>query len=397
MTRLWFTLGVLVLYRLGKHVPLPGLDPSFLQRTIANATMPPVSLCILGVSPYITASFWLLILDAIWRGLTRRGRPTAGGERLLDQFTRFAALLLAAIQGYALANGFEAAGFAGALAADSPVLFKAMTIAVLVAATGILIWLADQITRRGLGNGVGLILFSDLVSQLPRPFGSLLEEVRVGMLSPQFLILFVALVVVVVAGMVFVESARRLVGVHYAPRQVGTATFPGASSYLRLKLNSFGVIPAVFASALILVPASIASFSAANANGWIGEITSYIGLGHPAYLVLYGLLIVALAFFYRMIILNPRQMVDALRSYGGVLSGSEPGISMVDDLKSLLRRLTLVGALYVAAVCVLPEILSAQGGLPFYFGGSSLLVVVCVSLDLVREVRLRLRQPAAFT
>jgi preprotein translocase subunit SecY len=391
MSRLWFTMGALVIYRLGKHVPLPGLDPSFLQRTVASASITPVSLCVLGVYPYITTSFWLLVLNAIWRGLRRRGRPTAAGERLLDQVARFAALFLAAMQGYALAVGFETAGFTSALVADSGVLFETMTTAAIVVTTGVVIWLAEQITRRGLANGVGLILFSDLVARLPSSFGSLPEELRVGLLSPQFLILFLGLVVVVVAGVVFIESARRLVTVQYAPRLVGTTAFPGASSYLRLKLNNFGIIPAVFASGLMLLPATLSGFDNGG-MGRLGAFTRLIGRGHPAYLALYAVLIIALAFGYRTIILNPREMAEALQRHGGVISDREPGAPTAEYLGYLLRRLTAIGAVYVAALCLLPEILITRF---FYFGASSLLLVVCISLDLVTAMRAHSARPDA--
>ena len=383
MSRLWFTLGALVIYRLGRHIPLPGIDPQALQQTSGGA-FGPISIFAFSISPYLTASFWFLVLDAAWRSL--RGRKPRGraGRKTLDWFSRGAAVALAGMGGYATAAGFVTSRSSAVL--DPDPLFVITTTATIIAATVFLIWLTDQITLRGLGNGVAMILFSDMVARLPQAFAALLEAGRTGAVATSFMVPFLVLAAGVVAGVVFMESAQRLVLVQYRPRVVGNMMFEGEGSYLRLKFNTFGIIPPILATQLLL----IAPYGAEVSSGWLGRIAPYLGHGQPGYIALYVLLIVALAFGYGAIVFNPKEMAETLRRYTGVIAGQEPGQPTADHLRRLLVRLTTVGALYVAAICVLPEILVSQYEVPFYFGGARLLVLVCISLDLVGQIRAHL-------
>jgi preprotein translocase subunit SecY len=392
-SRLWFTLGALVIYHLGRHLPLPGVEALLADSAVVNERrIAPFSIFAVGIWPYVTASFWLLLLNAAWRWLRRRKDLLPSRQKGLDRAARFAALLMAASQGYAIALTLEhLKPFGIASGADPGPRFELTAALTVAAGAGISIWLADQITRKGLGNGVGLILLSDFAGLLPRSFSTLLEQARMGVISTTVLVLLIALVVLIVAGVVFMESARRLVSVHYAPRRVGAVAFPGAHATLRLKLNNFGIQPLFFASSLLLYTVTLSAFDGGR-TGWLAELGSS---RRPASLALYALFIVALAAGYRMVILNPREMANALRVYGGTISDRELGAPTAEYLGHLLRRLTAIGAVYVATLCLLPEILISRFGVYFDFTASSLLLVVCISLDLVTALRARSRPDAS--
>jgi preprotein translocase subunit SecY len=369
VSRLWLTLGPLVIYRLGTYVPLPGVDLGVLQSVFYRSGGPPVALDIfsggafarlsifqLGVFPYITA--WM--------------------------------------EGYGIALGFEGASRADAPLVPHPAfVFEITTTATIMGATGALLWLADRITLRGLGNGVALLFFSDMVARLPSTLAALVERGRAGTVSISFLVPFLALAVVVVAGVVFMESAQRRILVQYGPRIVGNMMFEGEGSYLRLKLNTFGIIPPIFASSLLLWPTSLATYSAGPSGDWVRDVIGFFSHGRPGYLALYVALIVPLAFWYSAVVFNPKEMAESLRGYAGVIAGQEPGLPIAHHLRRVLARLTAVGAIYVAGICVLPEILVFYYQVPFYFGGTSLLVLVCISLDLVGQIRAHLLPSAA--
>lgn len=394
--RIGVTLGALVIYRLGAYLPLPGVDLQLLQEIFgrnaggmrgavdmfSGGAFGRMSIFALNVMPYITASIWLLLLTAVSRTLRKRYANGSG----LDRYARIGAVVLAALNAYGIAIGLEAGGTSSrSLVSDPGVLFELSTVATLTGGTVFVMWLADEITRRGIGNGVALILVSGIVGRLPGALADLLDLGRLGVLSTPSLLLTIVLAVGTVALIVFMEGARRRILVQYRPRLVGSTMFEGEGAYLGLKLNNFGIIPVIFASSLLLVPATLAGYGT-DQNGWLDEIGRLLRHGAPAYLAYYAGLIALLAFLYTALILSPRTMADRLQSYGGVVPGLEPGKATANYLDHVLTRLTLVGAVYVAAICLLPEVLVSQYSLPFYFGGSSLLIVVCVAMDMVAQI-----------
>jgi preprotein translocase subunit SecY len=298
-------------------------------------------------------------------------------------------VLLAAVQAYGISVGLEGmrAGTQSAVI-DPGLFFRLVTVVTLVGGTVFLMWLGEQITARGVGNGISLIIFAGIVANLPHALAATLDLGRTGALSPVFILLFLAMSIGVVAFIVFMERAQRRILVQYPKRQVGNRMFGGEASHLPLKLNTSGVIPPIFASSLLLLPATISSFeqSGGQSFGWLGTITAYLGHGQPAYMALYVGLIVFFCFFYTAIVFNPQETADNLRKYGGFIPGIRPGKNTADYLDYVLTRLTVVGAAYLAAVCILPEILISQYSVPFYFGGTSLLIVVSVTMDTVAQI-----------
>jgi preprotein translocase subunit SecY len=393
--RVTVTLGALVIYRLGAHIPLPGVDLQVLQAIFernadrgvdifTGGAAGRLSLLALGITPYISASITLLLLSAAWQKLLRRSVDAYG----LDRYARMGAVVLAVPQALAIAVGIETAGGVS----DPGPLFELSTVASLTAGTVLTMWLADEITRRGIGNGVGLIFFSHLVGRLPSSLTDLLERGRTGASSPKAITLFFVLAIVVVAAIVFMECAERRIHVQYRPRLVGSMMFEGEGAYLTLKPNGFGIIPVLFASSLLLLPATVVG-SSANQTGILIDIATYMRHGSPAFMAYYAALIPFFAFLYIALLISPRALAAALMGYGGTMDGQAPGEATARYLAYVRNRLTVVGAVYVAGICLLPEILLSFYNVPFYFGGSSLLVVVCVALDLVRQVRAHLGLP----
>jgi len=394
--RIGVTFGALAIYWLGTHLPLPGLDLQVLNEAFggnaggrrgaldvfSGAAFGRLSIFALGIGPYITASFYVLLLTAV----SRRLRKRQVDRNDLDWFARIGAAILAAIGGYAVAVGLESAGGVRSLVAEPGAAFRLVTMATLVTGAVFLMWLAEQITQRGIGNGVALILFTDIVARLPREFARLIEMGRTGALPSRLVVPSLALAAVAVAVIVFMEGAQRRVLVQYRARLIGTMMFEGEGAYLGFNLNNFGIIPAIFASSFLLVPAGLVAHSA-DQTGWREQIMVYLGHGTPAYLACYAGLIVVLAFLYTALLFNPTAMAERLRSYGGTISGHEPGRATADYFDQVLTRLTLVGAVYVAGICLLPEVLISQYNVPFYFGGTSLLILVSVALDLLRQIR----------
>jgi preprotein translocase subunit SecY len=295
-------------------------------------------------------------------------------------------VFLAAIQAYGIAVGLEGAGGGGRSAVIDPGLFfRLTTVITLTGGTVFLMWLGEQITARGVGNGISLIIFSGIVARMPTALLSLLELGRTGAMSSIAIILFLVLAVGVITFIVFMERAQRRILVQYPKRQVGNKMFGGEASHLPLKLNTSGVIPPIFASSLLLLPATFASFNA-DQTGWLADITAYVGHGRPLYIVLYVALIMFFCFFYTAIVFNPTETADNLRKYGGFIPGYRPGKTTADYLDYVLTRITVFGAIYLSAVCILPEILISQYSVPFYFGGTSLLIVVSVTMDTVAQI-----------
>ena len=401
-SRIWFTLGALMIYRLGTYIPIPGIDPSILHDIFARnaggvlgmfdmfsgGALGRMTIFALGIMPYISASIIIQLLTAVSPTLEALKKEGESGRKKLNQYTRYGTVLLAAVQGYGIAVGIEGMRSGAETAVLNPGFgFLVVTAITLVGGTVFLMWLGEQITARGVGNGISLIIFSGIVANLPHALASTLELGRTGALSTFFIIALLVVSVVVVGFIVFMERAQRRILVQYPKRQVGNKMFGGDASHLPLKINTSGVIPPIFASSLLLLPATIANFqSNGQSFGWIGNITAYLAHGRPLYMALYVALIVFFCFFYTAIVFNPSETADNLRKYGGFVPGIRPGKNTADYLDYILTRLTVVGALYLAAVCILPEILISEYSVPFYFGGTSLLIVVSVTMDTVAQI-----------
>ncbi len=400
--RIWFTLGALVIYRLGTYIPIPGIDPAILHDIFARnaggilgmfdmfsgGALGRMTIFALNIMPYISASIIIQLLTAVSPTLEALKKEGESGRKKLNQYTRFGTVLLAALQAYGISVGLEGMR-AGAETAvlDPGLFFRLVTVVTLVGGTVFLMWLGEQITARGVGNGISLIIFAGIVANLPHALASTLELGRTGAISSFFIIVFLVMSVLVVGFIVFMERAQRRILVQYPKRQSGNKMFGGEASHLPLKINTPGVIPPIFASSLLLLPATVANFEANGQNyGWIGEITAYLAHGRPLYMVLYIALIVFFCFFYTAIVFNPTETADNLRKYGGFIPGIRPGKNTADYLDYVVTRLTVVGAAYLSAVCILPEILISEYSVPFYFGGTSLLIVVSVTMDTVAQI-----------
>jgi len=400
--RIWFTLGALVIYRLGTYIPLPGIDPAILQEVFtrnaggilgmfdmfSGGALSRMTIFALNIMPYISASIIVQLLTAVLPSLDQLKKEGEAGRKKMNQYTRYGTVALAAVQAYGIAVGLEGVrGETGSAVIDPGLFFRLTTVITLTGGTLFLMWLGEQITARGVGNGISLIIFSGIVARVPSALAQLLELSRTGSLSPFFVILFIVGAVAVIGFIVFMERAQRRLLVQYPKRQVGNKVFGGDSSHLPLKLNTSGVIPPIFASSLLLLPATLAGFGNTESSNWWSWFTIYLGRGQPLYLAIYVALIVFFCFFYTAIVFNPAETADNLRKYGGFLPGIRPGKSTADYLDYVLTRLTVIGAIYLAAVCVLPEVLVSRYSLPFYFGGTSILIVVSVTMDTVAQIQ----------
>lgn len=400
--RIWFTLGALIIYRLGTYIPIPGVDPHMLQQVFAQhsggilgmfdvfsgGALGRMTIFALNIMPYISASIVMQLLTAVSPQLEAMKKEGEAGRKKINQYTRYGTVFLAAFQAYGIAVGLE--GMQGP-AGDSAVyisgwFFRLTTVVTLTGGTIFLMWLGEQITQRGVGNGISLIIFAGIVANLPLALATIFELSRTGQMSVLFLIALLVMSVAVIAAIVFIERSQRRVTVQYPKRQVGNRMFGGEASHLPMKLNPSGVIPPIFASSLLLMPLTVASFSASGGPEWLTWITASLGRGQPLYLVVYMALIVFFAFFYTGIVFNPYDMADNLKKNGGFVPGIRPGKNTGDYLNYLLMRLTAVGALYLCVVCLLPEILISKFAVPFYFGGTSLLIVVSVTMDTVGQI-----------
>ncbi len=400
--RIWFTLGALIVYRLGTYIPLPGIDPAILEDIFrqqaggilgmfdmfAGGAFGRMTIFALNIMPYISAMIIMQLLTAVspyFEQLKKEGEP---GRKKINQYTRYGTVVLAALQAYGIAVGLEGmTGSQGSAVMDPGVFFRATTVITLVGGTIFLMWLGEQVTARGVGNGISLIIFAGIVANLPAALAGTLELGRTGALSAIFIVALLLLAVAVITFIVFVERAQRRVIVQYPKRQVGNRMFGGEASHIPLKINTAGVIPPIFASSLLLLPITVAGFSSQQGPDWLGDITALMGRGQPAYLFIYASLIVFFAFFYTSVVFNPVDTADNLKKYGGFVPGIRPGKNTADHLDYILTRLTVVGAIYLTAVSILPEILISQYAVPFYFGGTSLLIVVTVTMDTVAQVQ----------
>ena len=403
--RLWFTVAALVVFRIGAYIPVPGVDPAALAEifkqnaggiaglldVFSGGSIGRMSVLALSIMPYISASIIMQILTTVVPSLEALKKEGEAGRKKINQYTRYGTVVLATFQAYGIAVGLESqVAAAGPVVIDPGVFFRFVTIVTLVGVTLFLMWLGEQITARGVGNGVSLIIFAGIVAALPDALVQTLELGRTGALSALFIIALIIGIVLVVAVVVFVETAQRRIVVQYPKRQVGNRMYGGEASHLPLKINTAGVIPPIFASSLLLFPATIASFQGTGEPGWIQWFSTHLGHGQPAYLIAYIGLIVFFCFFYTTVVFNPVDTADNLKKNGGFIPGIRPGKNTAEYLEYILNRLTVIGAVYLSAVCILPELLIARGGVPFYFGGTSLLIVVSVTLDTVTQVQAHL-------
>ena len=401
--RLWFTLAALIVYRVGTYIPIPGIDPAALadifeqQRggilgmfdVFSGGALGRMTIFALNIMPYISASIIIQLLTTVSPHLEQLKKEGEQGRKKINQYTRYGTVILTALQAWGIAAGLEGmtatAGQSVVLSAG--LFFKASTVITLVGGTIFLMWLGEQITARGVGNGISLIIFAGIIAQLPSAIASTLELGRTGALNTLFILVLIVLVILTITFIVFIERAQRRIVVQYPKRQVGQRMFGGESTHLPLKLNTAGVIPPIFASSLLLLPMTVASFSTQGGPDWITTVTSLLGRGQPLYMALYIGGIMFFCFFYTAIVFNPADTADNLKKYGGFIPGTRPGKRTAEYLDYVLTRLTVVGAGYLALVCLLPEILMSQYAVPFYFGGTSLLIVVSVTMDTVSQIQ----------
>ena len=401
--RLWFTLAALIVYRVGTYIPIPGIDPAALadifeqQRggilgmfdVFSGGALGRMTIFALNIMPYISASIIIQLLTTVSPHLEQLKKEGEQGRKKINQYTRYGTVVLTALQAWGIAAGLEGmtatAGQSVVLSAG--LFFKASTVITLVGGTIFLMWLGEQITARGVGNGISLIIFAGIIAELPSAIASTLELGRTGALNTLFILFLIVLVTFTITFIVFIERAQRRIVVQYPKRQVGQRMFGGESTHLPLKLNTAGVIPPIFASSLLLLPMTVASFSTQGGPEWITTVTSLLGRGQPLYMALYIGGIMFFCFFYTAIVFNPADTADNLKKYGGFIPGIRPGKRTAEYLDYVLTRLTVVGAGYLALVCLLPEILMSQYAVPFYFGGTSLLIVVSVTMDTVSQIQ----------
>ncbi|MGX9392477.1 preprotein translocase subunit SecY [Nitrobacteraceae bacterium UC4446_H13] len=396
--RIWFTLGALLVYRLGTYIPLPGIDPgvwSQIFRTQAGGILgmfnmfsgggiDRMAIFALNIMPYISASIILQLLTSVMPSLEALKKEGEAGRKVINQYTRYLTVVLAVLQAYGIAVGLQGAGN---VVSQPGMFFLISTALTLTGGTMFLMWLGEQITARGIGNGISLIIMAGIVAELPSALASTLELGRQGALSTAVILAILVMVVAVIAIIVFVERAQRRLLIQYPKRQVGNKMFEGQSSHLPLKLNTSGVIPPIFASSLLLLPTTVANFNAGSGPEWLQWLNTNLGHGRPLYLVLYLGLILFFTFFYTAVVFNPTETADNLKKHGGFIPGIRPGERTAEYIDYVLSRITVVGAIYLALICLVPEILISYASVPFYFGGTSLLIVVSVTMDTVAQVQ----------
>ncbi len=398
-SRLFFVLGALVVYRLGAHIPVPGIDPDVLAKMFEQQTggilgmlnmfsggaLSRFTVFALGIMPYISASIIMQLMTVVSPQMESLKKEGEAGRRKITQYTRYGTVVLATFQALGIAIALE--GQPG-LVLEPGLMFRLITVITLVTGTMFLMWLGEQITERGIGNGISIIIFSGIVAGLPRAIGGTLELTRTGAFSIPLVLFLFAATILVTAFVVFVERGQRKITVNYAKRQVGRKVFGGQTSHLPLKLNMAGVIPPIFASSIILFPATLAGwFGSSDGMGWLKDIGSTLSPGQPIYVGLYALSIVFFCFFYTALVFNPKETADNLKKSGAFVPGIRPGEQTARYIDRIMGRLTLVGAAYITAVCLLPEFLIVKFNVPFYFGGTSLLIIVVVTMDFMAQVQ----------
>lgn len=397
--RIWFTIGALLVYRLGTYIPLPGINPDAFAHAFssqskgvlgmfnmfAGGAVQRMAIFALGIMPYISASIIMQLMTSVIPSLEALKKEGEQGRKIINQYTRYGTVLLALVQAYGISVGLEGGN---GIVNDPGMFFRISTVVTLVGGTMFLMWLGEQITARGIGNGISLIIFSGIVAGLPRAISGTLELGRTGALSTGLILAIIVLAIIVIGLIVFFERAQRRLLIQYPKRQVGNRMFQGDTSHLPLKLNTSGVIPPIFASSLLLLPATVAGFSqATNLPGWASTILASLGHGQPLYMAFYAAMIVFFAFFYTAIVFNPKDTADQLKKHSGFIPGYRPGERTAEYIDYVLTRITVVGAIYLVLVCLLPEFLISATGVPFYLGGTSLLIVVSVTLDTVAQIQ----------
>jgi preprotein translocase subunit SecY len=397
--RLWFLLGALVVYRVGTHIPVPGINASVLDElfrgqqggilgllnVFSGGALSRFSIFALGIMPYISASIIMQLCTVIVPALEALKKEGQSGQRKITQYTRYATLALSFFQAFAISTALEAQA---GLVLEPGVMFRVVSAVTLVTGTMFLMWLGEQITERGLGNGISLIIFAGIAAGLPRAIGQTLEQGRTGAYSWLLIIGIAALVVLVTAFVVFMERALRKILVNYAKRQVGNKVYQGQSSHLPLKINMAGVIPPIFASSIILFPATLAQWAGTGENTiWIRDLAATLAPGQPVHEILYAAAIIFFCFFYTALQYNPKETADNLKKSGAFIPGYRPGDQTAKYLEKITLRLTLLGSLYLVVVCFIPNFLIAWKNVPFYFGGTSLLIIVVVTMDFMTQVQ----------
>ncbi|HEX8526990.1 preprotein translocase subunit SecY [Allosphingosinicella sp.] len=405
--RLWFTLGALIVFRLLSFVPLPGINPTSLAslfdqtrggvldffNMFSGGSLERMSLIALGVMPYITASIVVQLATTMSPTLAQLKKEGESGRKKINQYTRYGTVLLCAIQGYFIAVGLETWGGEQSAVINPGTMFRATTVISLVGGTMFLMWLGEQITSRGIGNGISLIIMAGIVAQLPTAIAQALEGGRTGTLSPVVIFGVLALAAGLILFICFMERAQRRVLIQYPKRQSARGQIQQERSHLPLKINTAGVIPPIFASSLLLMPLTIAQFSGnrtAGESAWgdfIITVSTALQHGAPLYMLLYGAGIVFFCFFYTAVVFNPEETAENLKKYGGFIPGIRPGKRTEEYLDYVLTRITVVGSAYLTLICLLPEFLIAKAGIPFYLGGTSLLIVVNVTMDTVTQIQ----------
>jgi preprotein translocase subunit SecY len=396
--RIWFTLGALLVYRLGSYIPIPGIDSIALEQfatqnssgllgwmnSLAGGALGRMAIFALNVMPYISASIIMQLMTTVSPSLEALKKEGESGRKKINQYTRYFTVLLAALQAYGIAVGLEGQG---GVVTDPGMFFRASAVITLTGGTMFLMWLGEQITSRGIGNGVSLIIFAGIVAGLPSGLAALLELGRTGQISMFVILAIMILGLGVIAFIVLVERAQRRLLIQYPKRQVGMKMTQAESSHLPMKLNTAGVIPPIFASSLLLLPITIANFTAGQGPDWLNQITALLGHGQPLYLLLFAILIVFFCFFQTSITFNPKETAENLKKSNGFILGIRPGDKTAEYLDWILTRLTVIGAAYLVIICLMPEFLIGYSGIPFYFGGTSLLIVVTVTLDTVAQLQ----------
>jgi preprotein translocase subunit SecY len=397
--RLLFVLGALIVYRIGAHIPVPGIDPVALEslfksqqggilgmfNMFSGGALSRFTVFALGIMPYISASIIMQLMTVVSPQMEQLKKEGESGRKKITQYTRYGTVFLALFQGLGIAIALEAQH---GLVIEPGLLFRLTAVATLVSGTMFLMWLGEQITERGIGNGISLIIFGGIAAGLPQAIGGTLELTRTGAFSiPLVLMLFVG-AIAVTGFVVFVERGQRKILVNYAKRQVGNKIYGGQSSHLPLKLNMSGVIPPIFASSIILFPATLAGwFGSSEGMTWLKDIGATLSPGQPLYVMLYALAIVFFCFFYTALVFNPKETADNLKKSGAFVPGIRPGDQTARYIDKIMSRLTLAGAVYITAVCLLPEFLIVKWNVPFYFGGTSLLIIVVVTMDFMAQIQ----------
>jgi preprotein translocase subunit SecY len=397
--RLIFLLLALVVYRIGTHIPVPGIDPDQMRQLFnsqsggilglfnmfSGGALSRFSVLALGIMPYISASIIMQMMTYVLPSLEALRKEGEAGRRKITQYTRYGTVVLALVQAYGIAIALQSQQ--GLVLNPGP-MFMFVTVVALLTGTMFMMWLGEQITERGLGNGISILIFAGIVAGLPTAIGGLFSLVNTGAIHPLAAIFIVALIVLVTAFVVFVERGQRKILVNYAKRQVGNKIYGGQSSHLPLKLNMSGVIPPIFASSIILFPATLASwFTTGDATRWIRDLAAALSPGQPLYMLLYAAMIVFFCFFYTALVFNSKETADNLKKSGAFVPGIRPGDQTARYIDKILMRLTLAGAVYITFVCLVPEFLHLRWNVPFYFGGTSLLIVVVVTMDFMAQVQ----------